>query len=123
LFLFCLTIGSIVLSDFYFGSSNAQALTADSKTAVADDNLRIREDNRIATFEKLIEKARNNGPVRIIIGFQLDSYKNEGELSESQRAGQHTKIEQAQDALLTAFNLFASAKSKNSRRYRFSRLR
>jgi len=65
-----------------------------------------KEDNRIASFENLIDKARNDGPVRVIIGFQLNSYKSEGELSEPQRAGQHTEIEQAQDALLNRFQYF-----------------
>ncbi|MCY7345346.1 MAG: S8 family serine peptidase [Pyrinomonadaceae bacterium] len=106
LFLFGLTIGCGIWLSFYFLSAKAQTLTADSKTAVQEDNLRIREENRIASFEKLIDKARNDGPVRVIIGFRLDSYKNEGELSESQRAGQHTKIEQTQDALLNRFQSF-----------------
>jgi len=59
-----------------------------------------------ATFDTLIEKARETGTVKVIVGFRLENYKSDAELTDSEQVRQRDGIKRKQESLLNRLSRF-----------------
>ncbi len=57
-------------------------------------------------FDELIDKARQNGSVKIIVGFRLEDYRSDAELNNTEQLIQRDEIKQKQNELLDLLNDF-----------------
>jgi hypothetical protein len=84
----------------------AQTLNPNSPVRFPGSESQARQNDLSKTFDRLIEKARNSGTTRVIIGLRVANYKPEGELNSKQLKKQRAKIKQAQNALLNRLKPF-----------------
>lgn len=94
-FLLLFVAGVTASELFFFRSSVAQALSPREQSA--------RDPSLTDAFDRLIGIAREKGPIRVIVGLHLPTYKPVGELSKSERREQQIMLKQAQKELLQRF--------------------
>jgi hypothetical protein len=104
--LFILSFGLGSFTNLHAENSTAQTLNQNSLIRLPINKSQNRQDNLSAAFDRLIEKARNSGTTRVIIGLRVTNYKPEGELNARQLKKQRAKIKQAQNALLNRLKSF-----------------
>ncbi len=104
---FYLTISGLMIVSclmFWRSSAQMQSSRTDSRTdsQKINDKTSVKElPSQPAKFEELIEKARRNGSVRVIIGLRADFRAADGELSFTAQKRQRAEIKRAQNDLLS----------------------
>ena len=106
LLIITLSFGFVFFTNFHAERSTAQILNQNSPARLQTNESPMRQDDLSGTFDRLIEKAKNSGTVRVIIGLRVANYKPEGELNARQLKKQRAKIKQAQNALLNRLKSF-----------------
>jgi subtilisin family serine protease len=93
--LFVITIGVVISANFLL-TSKAQT---EDKTPPVLSQTEIKSDlqQKIETFDALIDKARTEGSVRVIVGLNAANYKSEGELNFREKKAQREVIKSAQE--------------------------
>ncbi|MCY7345347.1 MAG: hypothetical protein LH614_03930 [Pyrinomonadaceae bacterium] len=106
LLLVTLSLGFVSFTNFHAEHSTAQALNQNLPARLPANESPIEQDDSPKSFDRLIEKAKNSGTVRVIIGLRVANYKPEGELNARQLKKQRAKIKRAQNALLNRLKSF-----------------
>ncbi|HLM03075.1 MAG TPA: S8 family serine peptidase [Pyrinomonadaceae bacterium] len=98
-FIYLTIAGLMIVSFLMFWRSTAQMQSSRIDSQKSNDKTLVR-DSRSAKFDELIEKASQNGSVRVIVGLRADVRAADGELSSPARKRQRTVIKRAQNDLL-----------------------
>jgi len=77
-----------------------------SKLLVNDSERSTNSADLQTNFDRLTQKARQEGTVKIIIGFEFDKYRLDAELNDSQQARQRGNIKEKQAGLLNRLRDF-----------------
>ena len=115
-----MVFSSVLFAGLFFGAANAQNM---QHILPSLDKFKIRNSNQDSAnqtnsadlqtnFDRLTAKARENGTVRIIVGFSLENYRLDAILSSSDQSKQRGEIKRGQTALLNRLSSFAVTNAK-----------
>lgn len=112
-----LVFGLMILGVFFAGAAKAQNFRSFLREMGQTGNSNIKQTEAAAPnlerdFNNLLSEAQEKGAVRIIVGFRLDDYRPDADLSFSDQREQRGEIKQTQEELINRLNGFGISEVK-----------